>query len=62
MCDITACILKGIQEEKVMESVDHVEADDNNVTLTNLFGEKITIQAVFKSYNADNNKILFESL
>ncbi len=61
MCEITACILKGKREEKVMETVEHVETDGNSVTLVNLFGEKVTIKARFKSYNADNNKIIFES-
>ncbi len=61
MCEITACILKDKQEEKVLETVEHVEAKGKIVTLVNLFGEKITIKARFKSYNADNNKIIFES-
>ena len=62
MCDITACILKGAREENVLEAVERAEAHDQNVTLTNIFGEKITIKAIFKSYNADTNKILFEPL
>jgi len=37
------------------------QIEGNIVTLVNLFGEKITIKARFKSYNADNNKIIFES-
>lgn len=61
MCEITACTLKDKQEDKVMESVEHVEANKNTVTLVNLFGEKVTIEARFKSYDADNNKMIFES-
>jgi predicted RNA-binding protein len=61
MCEITACILKDNREEKVLEAVEHVQATENEVTLVNLFGEKITINARFKSYNANNNKMIFES-
>ena len=60
MCQISACILKDNQEEKVMETVEYVEANGNRVTLVNLFGEKVTMKAKFKSYDADNSKIIFE--
>lgn len=61
MCEIKACLLKGNQEEKVMEVVEHVEVTGNKVTLINIFGEKVTINARFKSYNADKNKIIFSA-
>ena len=60
MCQISACILKDNQEEQIMETVEHVEANGNRVTLVNLFGEKVTMKARFKSYNADSSKIIFE--
>lgn len=62
MCEITACIIEDNEEEKVMEAVDHVDASGNEVTFVNLFGEKVTIRARFKSYSTDNNKMLFEPL
>lgn len=60
MCEISACILKDNEEEKVMGTVEHIEANENTVTLINIFGEKVTMKARFKSYDADNNKILFQ--
>jgi len=61
MCEITACVLKDNQEEKVMEAVEHVEVAGKRIALVNLFGERIVINARFKSYNADTNKIIFTS-
>jgi predicted RNA-binding protein len=60
MCEITACILKGKQEEKVLESVEKVEVSGDIITLVNLFGEEKSINAKFKSYHADSNKMIFE--
>ena len=60
MCEITACIIKDSQEKEVLKVVEHVEAKGNEITLVNLFGERVTIKARFKSYTADNNKIIFE--
>ena len=60
MCEVTACVQKGNKEEQVMEAVEYVEATENGVTLTNLFGEKVQLNASFKRYNASNSKMIFE--
>lgn len=60
MCEVTACVQKGDEEEQVMEAVEYVEAAEDGVTLINLFGEKVHLNASFKRFNANNSKMIFE--
>jgi predicted RNA-binding protein len=60
MCEVTVCVQKDNKEEKVMEAVEFVEVTENGATLINLFGEKMKINADFKRFNANINKMIFE--
>ncbi len=47
MCEMTAFVVRrdsdGDVEEKLLESVDRVELDGDQLTLTNIFGEQATL-------------------
>ena len=48
MCEMTAFVVRrdsNVQErEKLLESVDRVELDGDELTLTNIFGEQETLK------------------
>jgi predicted RNA-binding protein len=54
-------ILKEKKEEKVMESVQHAVASGNQIILEDIFGAGKKISAVFKFFDAENDKIVFEA-
>jgi predicted RNA-binding protein len=60
MCEASAFIVKEGREELVMESVDLLENEDDQVTLTGLFGEKETIKGRVKALSLVEHKILLE--
>ncbi|MBL7213515.1 MAG: CooT family nickel-binding protein [Desulfobacteraceae bacterium] len=60
MCEAHAFILKEGKEEKVLENVDLVELEGDDVRLTNIFGEQMSIKARLRLYNNSEQKILFE--
>ena len=62
MCEATAYLLKDGQEETVMEGVDILEAEDNLLRLTNLFGEEKKLKAKIKGFSLVDHKILLEPL
>ena len=62
MCDMTAFIVRDGTEEKVLESVDLVEADGDEFELTNIFGDRRTLRARLKCLDNSEGKLLFEPL
>lgn len=61
MCEATAYLLKGEEEELIMESVDVVEPDkEGEFRLVNIFGDQKIIKARLKKMNLLNHKIIFE--
>lgn len=61
MCEATAYLLKGEEEELLMESVDVVEPDkEGEFRLVNIFGDQKIIKARLKKMNLLNHKITFE--
>ena len=62
MCDMAAFIVKDGLEEKVLESVDLVEADGDAFELTNIFGERRILRARLKCLDNSEGKLLFEPL
>ena len=61
MCEATAYLLKGEEEELIMESVDVVEPDkEGEFRLVNIFGDQKIIKAHLKRMNLLNHKIIFE--
>ena len=62
MCDMAAFIVTDGTEEKILESVDFVEADGDVFELTNIFGEHKTLRARLKCIDNSEGKLLFEPL
>ncbi len=60
MCEAHAYILKNDQEEKVMDSVDRIEFENDQVRLISIFGEQKILNARLKRYSGSEGKILFE--
>lgn len=62
MCDTTAFLVRSGAEEKVLENVDRVELDGDEVTLTNIFGERQTLTARLRLIDNSEGKLVFDSL
>jgi predicted RNA-binding protein len=62
MCDTTAFVVRSGAEEKVLENVDRVELDGDEVTLTNIFGERQTMRARLRLIDNSEGKLVFEPL
>jgi predicted RNA-binding protein len=62
MCDTTAFVVRSGAEEKILENVDRVELDGDEVTLTNIFGERETLTARLRLIDNSAGKLLFEPL
>ncbi|RLC31493.1 MAG: RNA-binding protein [Deltaproteobacteria bacterium] len=62
MCEAHAFILKNGQEEKILESVDLVELEDDEVKLVSIFGEQKIFKGRLRLYDNTKGKILFELL
>ena len=60
MCEAHAYILKNDQEEKIMDSVDRIEFENDQVRLVSIFGEQKILNARLKRYNGSEGKIVFE--
>jgi len=61
MCESNAYLVKGGEEELLMESVDVVEPEGSDTfRLIDIFGDQKTIKARIKMMNLVNHKIYFE--
>ena len=61
MCEATAYLLRGDEEELIMESVDVVEPENGDAfRLVSIFGDQKIIKARLKKMNLLNHKIIFE--
>jgi predicted RNA-binding protein len=49
MCEASAYMIDGDQQEFIMEAVDTVEPEDGGYKLVNLFGEQKFVKAVIHS-------------
>ena len=62
MCEAAAYLLKGDQEELVLESVDLLEHEGDRVKMVNIFGEQKILKAKIKSLSLVEHKIILEPL
>lgn len=62
MCEAHAFFLKDGKEKKILESVDHVELEDDEVRLVSIFGEQKIFKGRLRLYDNTKGKILFEPL
>jgi len=64
MCEMTAFVVRrdsNVQErEKLLESVDRVELDGDELTLTNIFGEQETLKGRLLLVDNREGKLLIE--
>ena len=45
MCEAHAYILRNDKEEIILENVDHLEVDDGEIRMINIFGEQKILKA-----------------
>jgi predicted RNA-binding protein len=62
MCEAHAYLLENGVENRVLDSVDVVELEDDTVKLTNIFGEQKSLKARLKFYNNSEGKLVFEAV
>jgi predicted RNA-binding protein len=62
MCEAHAYLLEDGVENRVLESVDLVELEEDAVKLTNIFGEQKFLKARLKFYNNSEGKLVFEAV
>ena len=61
MCEVHVFIQNGGAEEKLMESVERVEAvDSRQVRMKNIFGEEKTVSGKIVLFDSNQNKILLQ--
>jgi predicted RNA-binding protein len=62
MCEVHVYLQKNDGQEKILESVEYVQADGSEITARNIFGEQKTVQARFVLFDSSRNTILLQSL
>jgi predicted RNA-binding protein len=60
MCEANAYMIKGEEEEMIMEAVDTVEPKDDGVKLTSIFGEQKFLKAHIHSLALVDHKIFLQ--
>ena len=62
MCESNAYLILNGKEQIIMESVDIIEPiGKNEWNLINMFGERKTVKARFKSMQLVDHRVLFEA-
>ena len=61
MCEANAYLIKGQEEELVMESVDTVEPEEDGIRLINIFGEQKYLKAKIHSLFLVDHKIFLKA-
>jgi len=59
MCEASAYLVQGDNEELLMEAVDTVEPENDGFKLVNIFGEQKFVRAVLYSLSLVDHKIYF---
>jgi len=60
MCEANAYLIKGEEEEMIMEAVDTVEPEDDGLKLTNIFGEQKFLKARIQSLSLVDHKVFLK--
>jgi predicted RNA-binding protein len=60
MCDGNVYLVRDGVEEMLLESVDLIELDADEATLTSIFGERKTVRARLRLFDNSAGKLLFE--
>ncbi len=62
MCDVHVFVQKDSGEEKVMENVEHIEAQGDALTMRNIYGQEKSLKARFVLYDNDAGKVVLQPL
>ena len=57
MCEASAYLIKGEEEELIMESVDTIEPENDGIRLINIFGEQKFLKAKIHALFLVDHKI-----
>ena len=57
-----ATLLRGGEEEMVMEGVDLLEPEDGQLRMKDIFGEEMKLEARIKGFSLVDHKIILEPL
>ncbi len=57
MCEANAYLLKGSDEELIMEAVDKIEPDENGIRLVSIFGEQKFIKGSIHGMSLVDHKV-----
>ena len=60
MCEATAYLLKGGQEEVILEGVELFESKGEQIRLINIFGEEKKVKARVKALSLVDHRIILE--
>ena len=61
MCDINVYLVRGGNEELVLENVDQVTTEGEITRLLNIFGEERAVSGRLVYYNNSEKKMVFET-
>lgn len=62
MCEANAYLVKGQEEELVMEAVDSVEPEGDGLKLISIFGEQKFLNARIEALQLVDNKIFLKAV
>ena len=60
MCEANAYLIKGEEEEMIMEAVDTVKPEDDGLKLTSIFGEQKFLKARIHSLSLVDHKVFLK--
>lgn len=60
MCEANAYLIKGQEEDLLMEAVDTVEPEKDGIKLTNIFGDQKFIKARIHSLSLVEHKVFLK--
>ncbi len=62
MCEASAYMITGDEEQLIMEAVDTVEPEDDGIRLESIFGDQKFIKASIHSLSLVDHKIFLKEL
>lgn len=62
MCEASAYMIDGDNEELLMEAVDSVEPEEEGFRLVNIFGEQKFVRGVIHSLSLVDHKVYFKKV
>jgi predicted RNA-binding protein len=60
MCEANAYLIKGGNEELILEDITLLRPEGNELFLENMFGEQKRIKARFKEMNLTTHRVILE--